>query len=100
MAADAAIHDFPNRNKGVDAGFAGMTVEAPPKQEPVSMPLGISYHLLRGPAKDETCATVSRSADGEIGQSMVRSSPRISWIRGTSSTPNCAMDHPVRERVV
>ena len=42
MAADAAIHDFPNRNKGVDAGFAGMTVEAPLTQESMSMPTGMS----------------------------------------------------------
>ena len=27
MAADAAIHDFPHGNKGVDTGCAGMTVD-------------------------------------------------------------------------
>jgi hypothetical protein len=31
---------------------------------------------------------------------MVRLSPRISWIRGTLSTPNCAMGRLARERVV
>ena len=33
MAAHAAIHDFPHENKGVDTGFAGMTVEALAAQE-------------------------------------------------------------------
>ena len=59
MAADAAIHDFPNGNKGVDAGLAGMTVEAPPTQQSMSMPTGINYPLLRRPTNDETRAAVS-----------------------------------------
>ena len=31
---------------------------------------------------------------------MVRLSPRISWTRGTQSTPDCAMGGNARERAV
>jgi hypothetical protein len=61
---------------------------------------GISYHLRSGPAMNETCATVSRPPGGEVGQFMVRMSPRISWIRDTLSTPYCARGRLARERVV
>jgi hypothetical protein len=40
------------------------------------------------------------SAGEEVGQFMVRKSPRISWIRGTLSTPNSAKGQLARERVV
>ena len=34
------------------------------------------------PAVDETCGRLARSVGGEVGFVMVRTSPRISWIRG------------------
>jgi hypothetical protein len=61
---------------------------------------GISYHLHDRPVVNETCGTVFRPTSGEVGQFMVQKSPRISWIRDTPGTPNCAKRRFTRERVV
>jgi hypothetical protein len=40
------------------------------------------------------------SVGGEVGFVMVRTSPRISWIRDARSTPDCARGREARERAI
>ena len=52
------------------------------------------------PAMNETCVTVLASLSERSAVIMVPTSPRISWIRDTPSTPNCAKDRKVPERAI
>ena len=55
---------------------------------------GSGWHeLLTGvcrPAGDETGIEWRGAAGGEVGFVLVHTSPRMSWTRGLSSTPDCA----------
>ena len=62
--------------------------------------VGISYHHDARPTMNETCATVSVSSSERSAVVMVPASPRISWIRDTQSTPDCAKGREVWERVI
>ena len=44
----------------------------------------------RRPARDETGVGWRRAAGTEVGFVLVHTSPRMSWTRGLSSTPDCA----------
>ena len=56
----------------------------------------LSYHAhelltgVRRPAGDETGIEWRGAAGGEVGFVLVHTSPRMSWTRGLSSTPDCA----------
>ena len=52
------------------------------------------------PAVNETCATVPLSSPERSAVVMVPASPRISWIRDTQSTPDCAKGREAWERVI
>jgi len=52
------------------------------------------------PTVDETCGRLCWLAAERLAVSLVRASPRISWTRGTRSTPDCAMGRRARERAV
>src|SRR3982751_6922040 len=43
------------------------------------------------PAVDEMCGRLCWLSAERLAVSLVRASPRISWTRGTRSTPDCAM---------
>ena len=45
---------------------------------------------VRRPAGDETGIEWRGAAGGEVGFVLVHTSPRMSWTRGLSSTPDCA----------
>ena len=54
---------------------------------------GPTHELLTGvrrPAGDETGIEWRGAAGGEVGFVLVHTSPRMSWTRGLSSTPDCA----------
>jgi hypothetical protein len=68
--------------------------------ESVSTPAGISYHRNGRPTVNETCGIVSRSSSERSAVIMVPASPRISWIRDTQSTPDCAKGREAWERVI
>jgi|SRR5215203_3972872 len=54
---------------------------------------GQTHELLTGvrrPAGDETGIEWRGAAGGEVGFVLVHTSPRMSWTRGLSSTPDCA----------
>ena len=56
-------------------------------------PAGQTHELLTGvrrPAGDETGIEWRGAAGGEVGFVLVHTSPRMSWTRGLSSTPDCA----------
>ena len=62
-------------------------------------PIEIGYHVeimhelltgVRRPAGDETGIEWRGAAGGEVGFVLVHTSPRMSWTRGLSSTPDCA----------
>ena len=67
---------------------------------PFILMVGMSFHRTFRPAGDETCGIVERPSAERSAIVMVRVSPRISWTRGTQSTPDCARDRKVRERAV
>jgi hypothetical protein len=66
------------------------------KREPVAnvrSPRLNRHELLTGvrrPAGDETGIEWRGAAGGEVGFVLVHTSPRMSWTRGLSSTPDCA----------
>jgi hypothetical protein len=45
---------------------------------------------VRRPAGDETGIEWRGAVGGEVGFVLVHTSPRMSWTRGLSSTPDCA----------
>lgn len=54
---------------------------------------GQTHELLTGvrrPAGDETGIEWRGATGGEVGFVLVHTSPRMSWTRGLSSTPDCA----------
>ena len=52
------------------------------------------------PTVNETYGIVCRSSSERPAVFMVAASPRMRWTRDTQSTPDCAMSHTVRERVI
>src|SRR3954452_16481092 len=61
---------------------------------------GISFPPGCRPAVDETCGRLCWLSAERLAGFLVRASPRISWTRGTRSTPDCAMGRYARERAV
>ena len=63
------------------------------RQRRISGTRGQTHELLTGvrrPAGDETGIEWRGAAGGEVGFVLVHTSPRMSWTRGLSSTPDCA----------
>jgi hypothetical protein len=68
---DAAIHQAAHR--------VPLVAQA---EQPTDQPDAVSVsHRNSRPAADETCGRLAGSVGGEVGFVMVRTSPRISWIR-------------------
>jgi hypothetical protein len=62
-----------------------------PPHESAKLRLGISFPPGCRPAVDETCGRLCWLSAERLAVFLVRASPRISWTRGTRSTPDCAM---------